>query len=265
MAREIYKYIAVNMNALNILVNGNLFFTPPDELNDLFEGEFNFPPLEKMPPDEWVSRFCTTENIPKEEMTLERLNTEVKRSHKADQQNSHGITCFSKVNHNVLMWSHYADANKGICLAFNQKKLLDGIKKVYSRIEMKKVKYLKDFPNRKLTLSGQHLWIEVVTEMYTVKMLPWKSEEELRLIYQHPSGISNRNIPFPLESITGVIFGPKTSEQNISILSNIVSQNPKLNNIKLFQASPDVSMKKMKITPFTRPTNVSATITLGNN
>jgi hypothetical protein len=33
------------------------------------------------------------------------------------------ITCFSEVNYNILMWSHYANNHKGICLKFKTTQL----------------------------------------------------------------------------------------------------------------------------------------------
>lgn len=30
------------------------------------------------------------------------------------------VTCFSELNDNPLMWAHYADSHKGVCLIFNE-------------------------------------------------------------------------------------------------------------------------------------------------
>jgi len=33
------------------------------------------------------------------------------------------VTCFSEVENNLLLWSHYADKHKGACIGFNTESL----------------------------------------------------------------------------------------------------------------------------------------------
>lgn len=82
-----------------------------------------------------------------------------------------GMICFSKTARNPLMWGHYADNHKGICLGFdvtyeigNFGNNLQQVSYINQRIDMKKTPYKhKDF------------------EVMKFKSIDWKYEKEYRL------------------------------------------------------------------------------------
>jgi len=59
-------------------------------------------------PYEWK---CAHSDDPESQAAIER--TELQSLEK------YGVLCFSRSWNNVLMWSHYADRHKGICLGFD--------------------------------------------------------------------------------------------------------------------------------------------------
>lgn len=58
--------------------------------------------FDSMPSEEDVHKW--------EEMTI--------RNHEQKMRTTTGILCLSENNDNILMWSHYADSHKGICIGF---------------------------------------------------------------------------------------------------------------------------------------------------
>ena len=52
-----------------------------------------------------------------------------------------GIRCFSATYNNILMWSHYADGHRGLCIEFDAKELL---KRDFG--EIIKVRYRRNMP-----------------------------------------------------------------------------------------------------------------------
>lgn len=97
------------------------------------------------------------------------------------------ISCFSKRYDSILMWSHYGDKHKGICVEFDRpdKDFLD-VK--YSK---KRCKFdLEDTTRRVLgyMLSNEEVdvndkgLIRCISEPFIVKSLDWRYEEEIRCI-----------------------------------------------------------------------------------
>jgi len=86
------------------------------------------------------------------------------RGFKAEMVARFGMICFSKSWHNPLLWSHYADKHRGVCLGFD----------VDDR-GLKPVTYSVDRPNLKLPPT-----LESINELLFTKFQGWSYEEELR-------------------------------------------------------------------------------------
>lgn len=86
---------------------------------------------------------------------------------------SRGIICFSKSWKNPLMWSHYADKHKGICLGFDiageHLKPVDYVDSV--------VKFDNSNPNKFL----EYLELGEIEKLLTLKYKDWMYEKEVRL------------------------------------------------------------------------------------
>lgn len=113
-----------------------------------------------------------------------------------DARNNALISCFSKRYDSILMWSHYGDKHKGICIEFDrpEKDFLD-VK--YSK---KRCKFdLEDTTRRVLgyMLSNEEAdvndkgLIRCISQPFIVKSLDWQYEEEVRCILSPSSdGVS---------------------------------------------------------------------------
>jgi hypothetical protein len=75
-----------------------------------------------------------------------------------------GILCFSKHWHNPVLWAHYADSHKGLCLGFDVPD--DGPQAI-------------DYVENPLKLT--RLNYEVANKMLFTKYEHWRYEEELRM------------------------------------------------------------------------------------
>ena len=110
------------------------------------------------------------------------------------------ISCFSKRWDSILMWSHYGDKHRGICIEFDRpnKDFLDVI---YSKNRFKF--NLEDTTRRMLgyMLSNEQVdvndkkLIKCISKPFIVKSLAWKYEEEVRCILSSTSdGLINENL-----------------------------------------------------------------------
>ncbi|MBN2311587.1 MAG: DUF2971 domain-containing protein [Candidatus Hydrogenedentes bacterium] len=132
--------------------------------------------------------------------------------------------CFSARNDSVLMFSHYADSHRGLCLEFDplKFKLKDSIGKegeTDAKIEwdLRPVWYFPQLP----PLSHD-------TEpalCATVKDALWAYEEEYRL-FIHSNGrlLPYGEFPFVPEALTGVIFGCKASDDTVAEVKKLTAE-----------------------------------------
>lgn len=128
---------------------------------------------------------------------------------------SYGVVCYSKNEVNQLLWSHYADNHRGMCLVFEVEKKNESY--------LKQVKYAKTLP--KIKFSKDEVEIEQnLIMLTTTKSEDWKYEDEYREIY------FNKNIheDYPGELVQ-IIFGCRCSIDDIQLVFDII--RPDLNKV----------------------------------
>ena len=104
-----------------------------------------------------------------------------------------GTLCFSRTKKNPVLWSHYADKHRGVCLGFDiPDDRLREVKYTSNRLEFKSKKDLTD---------GK------VLEFLSTKYKGWAYEEEIRCFFS--LGACRTIVVSPLFSTT-TLLGPKS-------------------------------------------------------
>lgn len=181
----------------------------------------------------FVVRYAAQKGEDSFEELKEKFTNEIIQKVK-DARNNALISCFSKRYDSILMWSHYGDKHKGICIEFDRpdKDFLD-VK--YSK---KRCKFdLEDTTRRVLgyMLSNEEVdvndkgLIRCISKPFIVKSLDWKYEEEVRCILSPNSEcvstleeLSLYKIPTNISKIYIGCKVDKTSEEykNLITLAN---------------------------------------------
>ncbi|WP_323094392.1 DUF2971 domain-containing protein, partial [Aeromonas hydrophila] len=107
----LYKYYG--SMPTNYLDNPTIRLTPPVQLNDPFEKIIPVEILDYISENEDLyNQICAYSNIANEKKvkTKHLLNTSI---------NSCGVASFSETQRNLLMWAHYANNHKGICIGYS--------------------------------------------------------------------------------------------------------------------------------------------------
>jgi len=120
------------------------------------------------------------------------------------------VFCLIAVKDDILMWSHYADCHRGICLEFG---FCHGVLLHDAFLaRTRPVHYQTHFPvvNPYKTLEGERIGLMVHT-----KSDHWKYEKEWRLVYACPPGqTGDHEERLPPALLEGVIMGAQISHCN---------------------------------------------------
>lgn len=123
-----------------------------------------------------------------------------------------GVVCFSECPTQILMWSHYADSHKGICLEFDSKQLpIRGWKK-YS---YHRVNYVKQRMIDVISVG----YTNATLQLLTCKSTDWAYEQERRLVTIKGPGFQDTRIP----AITAITLGAKITENPIELRTSLLS------------------------------------------
>ena len=135
------------------------------------------------------------------------------------------LSSFSERNDNNLMWSHYTDNYKGICVEYS-KDLIEYLQENTNFLAFAKVSY-SDYPPQVNTVESQEIKLQ---KMVFNKQSEWNYEQELRVV------IISRNdtdfIPINQKFIKSIYIAPKLPKA----LSERIVDIGKQQGIKIYYA-----------------------------
>jgi len=211
-----YKYLKVDKRLYELLINNEIWYSKPSGFNDPYDCNIDVSKIKNIA--ELLS-FVKTHNLNDIEKLIQKNEPidqkKFKEIRKALQSigkeaiKKFGIACFSSECDNILMWSHYANDHKGICLGFDPYRDSKNFRLA------QEVQYEKDYP--KIDLVKEDLFSQLI-KIATYKHLDWKYENEFRIINFKNSGHRKFNV----SSLREVIFGCKTSPKDIDTVINLL-------------------------------------------
>ena len=145
---------------------------------------------------------------------VEELNAIV-----TEQTSTTGVCCFSELNDNMLMWSHYANSHSGILITidpnFSKNEILLVMPVNYVR-ERPKVELPRENPSE---LSEQ-----IVQKILYSKAECWDYEKEWRIISLRKHGV----IKFPPNIVSSITLGAKITgaDRKAVIEANLKRKTP---------------------------------------
>ena len=265
----LFRYRNFNENTLNEILSNVLWHSNNKELNDPFESPFvinkNFVDNDK----DLVNAAKVFKIYDGRDEELINVFINDKKSLKKNMKqcfddivkviqlefNKTLICCFSRDYCSPLMWSHYSDGMRGVCIVYDVDKLQlnKGIKQLVS---VNYAEYVKEYKYSDLKIKlddkdGLHvdLYESGMEDIIYNKHERWSYETEVRSILapeEHENGASGVSIMMDVPSIKAIIFGNKMSSNNLKLLE-LVAQSK---SIQLFKASPKIQDYSVIIEPY---------------
>ncbi|WMW25222.1 DUF2971 domain-containing protein [Methanolobus sediminis] len=228
-----YKYLSVSRGKkldkrkLDMLKNNQLWFSSPSCFNDLFDSQIDV--VLKATKAELIDFYIdlvgyrVTDNEIDNYISenLEKLDdgNYLKKPSEAsmnDFRDNFKILSLTKKNNNDVMWSHYADNNKGICLCLKAVQHPDffAINFDSELLELYEMKYSDAVPEPIHYFNAK---MDDLRNCLLTKKLNWVYEEEYRLIDFQYNSSKKKGIlkTFDKSSLVGIIFGLNTPHNHI--------------------------------------------------
>lgn len=212
----LYRYVPINKYAISSIINEDVYMLPASKMNDAFEG----------------SAFGI------------HASTQINRKTNNKIQNNLYLKAFSFDGENNLMWSHYADEHRGICIEYDfQYAPKDVIEHLYP------VQYSdKRFTFQNPTGINSHPFLLLR------KSKDWAYEKEFRLIYKE-SDFPAKDHNIKLNCVTKIIFGLRTQQSDMDLVKcllcgkNHLHQSDNGKKIRLYQIQQKPNSFKLKCVP----------------
>ena len=235
---RLFKYRRFNDHTLRIIECNELWFSSPREFNDPFDCKPQFVFSDdyqerlafavgivrrKHPnsPESKILRVAKKELAKTPESNFQKALPDIHRAGLALLENS-AICCFTAVSDDILMWSHYADGHKGLCLEF------EATNRTRFFGAAQRVTYKGSFPVVRIGSLNSEEWVEAA---FLTKSSRWSYEYEWRIV--EPDKGPGKYI-FPGELLKSVILGCMMQDENKVKIKKVLARRP--HSVKLYEA-----------------------------
>tara|TARA_R110001606_G_C15302699_1_gene642754 strand:+ start:471 stop:1223 length:753 start_codon:yes stop_codon:yes gene_type:complete len=205
----IYKFVNFKTGVLDILINGNIKFSRPSSFNDPFDCYEEL--LEYKLTREDIIKFAKERNFVITEDQINDVFLKNKDSKNEinelfleilkGQKDNTWVSCFSKEYDEILMWSHYAEKHKGICIGFSTYNI--------ENRNLLHVDYVNDF--EKKVVESNSFDVKPYDYWLKTKYIKWSYEDEVRVI----SSNGNEFLQFQKNMVKEVYFGSEVEYSDI--------------------------------------------------
>lgn len=224
--QTLYKYRPINPHTIRTISHSQLYFPLPIEFNDPFDCKI-IPDL-KFSNEEELEKFMrdvtgAKSDVPSRTLKEKWYSTEAEKFRTSMHNDVYKfiqilrLCCFSERPNSTMMFSHYANGHRGICLEFMVKddEFFDVLRPVIYPKCFPSINPSEMFPYK--PISEERLWM-LLEAQFLSKSQDWSYEEEWRILKvdAEPS-IYN----FSEDTLTAIIFGCQTTEQDKKLIREI--------------------------------------------
>lgn len=121
--KHLYKYYADNERNIETVFNNKMWYSAPSCFNDPYDCDFSID--EPATINSLLSSIARDNNMKRGSSAWKKAYIAAKKEFPSfintinSMKSSMGVACLSENSDNVLMWSHYANNHKGMCVEYN--------------------------------------------------------------------------------------------------------------------------------------------------
>lgn len=220
--QQLYKYRTID-SVKQLLENHKIYFSSCKEFNDPFESAVNI--LSGYTPQQYYESFILGDMTPEisKELTKQIVSGTIDGETLLKQLtieviSSVGYYCMTTKPDNLLMWAHYGDSHKGVCLKF------DILKDLETFLVPIPVDYNEQYMDYDMLNSD-------LLSILRRKSPDWSYEDEYRIIKTDHQGLWE----IKPDCLVEIIFGCRTSEEDKNEIKNLATASG-FTNVKFSEA-----------------------------
>ncbi len=257
----LYRYLSAE-RAKATLRDNRLYYCSPNQFNDPFDCRLH--PSFEGSPEEFrrIAKWLADRRVPNAPRSVRRamargagrrVNAEfIERIFQKWQRevlDESGILCMTENRGDILMWSHYAEGHKGVCLEFECQ--IGGtipLPVIYAE-EIPPLNFAKTFASTEARSDGEReALLEFGKLIFLTKAMNWKYEREWRYIDFALDGVRRVGLHnFPSRFLTGLILGCQIDgSERVELLELARNRSAPLS---VYQAVKKPSQFELEITP----------------
>jgi hypothetical protein len=220
----LYKYRKFDSRTLSMLINKELYFASPEDLNDPYDCQISI--------SKSIEEAIT---IAKKRhpgaLTLEKINLLAKLTTYAPKMErdikSTGIYSLSRTSTNVLMWTHYSGEHRGLCigvrlpgcmLTYNSQAKIVGTNICGYFANNPFVNYYNEIVTANEIIKWNDFWFRVFGIDLVAKHNSWRYEKEVRIVRREPGVVA-----IGPQNIVEIIFGVNMPIENMKTVTKLLS------------------------------------------
>ena len=217
--QDLFKYRSISSeNTDKIFTDHTLWFEHPNKFNDPFDCWANIQSVDLS----GISCIINRSGLSKQdkricELGKQSLTPQALKQAVDKVMSNLGVCCLGMDEKNILMWSHYSEDHKGICLQFDVLEDSDFFTLAIP------VRYVDQMPIYNHPDDEKFIFEKIIQP----KSKCWEYEKEVRIV-KTPSDINrnkNQAFRFKPQSLKKVIFGCKATEETIKKYRNLCLSN----------------------------------------
>lgn len=242
--RLLFKYKTYEpIHLKDIVVNSCFYMSSINQLNDPFDSQSNILfDNSGVSRNNYLKSLIKNNKLPyKERARLEKklhsptiIQKELQKIRKNIVDKT-GIFSFSAESKNLLLWSHYSNSHKGVCLIFDIAQDLDVF------VQSLPIEYSKDYPEIQYS---ENLKGDLIRATFLTKANDWLYENERRIFNLDRA---HQKLAFNPKALYGIILGAKSDENDIRLIKDLVAQRDQLGRPKLKIFLSQISDSKYKV------------------
>ena len=141
-----------------------------------------------------------------------------------------GVCCFSQRDDNLLMWSHYGDKHKGVCLTFD----ITEDKNLFGK-QLFNLEYPSIYPKHRFPAdAGKFLALRF---LIATKSRDWEYEDEIRVVRDDTNPPFRGKVPFNKKSLVGIKFGYKCPLEERTRINTLLIRIGGYDHVKFYTAN----------------------------
>jgi hypothetical protein len=243
MSRYLHRYYSIDENLKDSLRENYLWFSDPLKFNDPYDCNLSSNTSDTTYPElyEHLKKAFDKDNRGKsikffEDRIKYLSNNPSEMNHLGEMFNKEavdkiGICCFSENDKALLMWSHYANKHKGICLTFDVSKDEELFTKHPYKVEYPQKYPVYHWPRD----TGK---VKPFRYLIATKSKEWDYEEEIRIVRNSDSVKQEfrGKVSFNKKALVAIKFGYNSDESEQIIIKSILDKVGGYGHVKFYKA-----------------------------